>query len=187
MHASANPANVVTAARARFTFLTDRMVRIEWADNGLFEDLATLTVSNRYTDAVPFTRRDSAGKLILKTKYLTLTCIQDGKVLSKKNLTITLNVCGKLVTWYPGKSDPLNLKGTAKTLDEADGSKLKKWIPVEEKDDKCPVQAERNGGQLIWQGDTVDLPLCDGLISRSGWAVVDDSKSVVLDPALCDW
>lgn len=187
MSAFANPENIVIAGRARFTFLTDRAVRLEWAEDEQFEDLATLTVSNRHTQPVPFTRRDSAGKLILKTEYLTLTYTPDGKILSKKNLTITLKVNGKTVTWYPGKPDPLNLKGTAKTLDQADGAQVKKWIPVEKKDNNRPVLAEENGGKLVWQGDTVDLPLCDGLISRSGWAVVDDSSSVVLDPALCDW
>lgn len=185
MVAFANSANIVTVGNARFTFLTDRMLRLEWAEDGIFEDLATLTVSNRHTETVSFSRKETGGRLILKTKYLTLTYTPDGKIFSKKNLSIELRVSGQTVVWHPGQKDRLNLKGTAKTLDQARGSQLKKWVPVAEKDPAKLVLED--WGHIVWQGDMQSLPLCDGLISRSGWAVVDDSSSVVLDPALCDW
>jgi hypothetical protein len=185
MSASANPANVVISSNARFTFLTDRMIRLEWAEDGVFEDLATLTVANRHTEPVVFTRKEYGGTLVLKTEYLTLTHTPDSKPLSKKNLSIEFKFNGESVVWHPGKKDRRNLKGTAETLDQAHGSQLRKWVPVEEKDPSRPVLVD--GGTAVWQGDMKPIPLCDGLISRSGWAVVDDSSSVVLDPELCDW
>ncbi|WFB37437.1 glycoside hydrolase family 31 protein [Kiritimatiellota bacterium B12222] len=183
----ANPANIVVCEHARFTFLTDRLMRLEWADDGLFEDLATLRVCNRSTDFVAFTKEEKGGKLILKTRYLTLTYQQDGKKFSKKNLSITFKTHGKNTTWWPGKKDKLNLKGTAKTLDEFEGGSRQLWVRRDEVDPERPVLATRYDDTQVWQGDSVDLPIEDGLISRNGWAVVDDSESVVLDPALCSW
>jgi alpha-glucosidase len=187
MSAAANPANVVTAGRVRFTFLSDRMLRLEWAEDGLFEDLATLTVTNRDTEPVAFSRADKGRSLVLRTRFLTITHVQDDQKLSRKNLSIQLKVDRKSCTWWPGKPDKLNLKGTTKTLDGINGGTVRTWIPLAEKDDKKPVLLTSKDGARIWQGDHHDLPLCDGLISRSGWAVVDDSTSVVLDPALCEW
>lgn len=35
---AANPRAIVVSGRARFTVLTDRVIRIEWSRNGTFED-----------------------------------------------------------------------------------------------------------------------------------------------------
>lgn len=51
---------------------------------------------------------------------------------------------GREVLWYPGKPDPLNLKGTCRTLDGSNG-------------------------------DNKRSELENGLISRSGWSVIEDS------------
>ncbi len=179
--------NSAVFGRSRFTFLTSRMVRLEWAEDGVFEDRLTLTVSSRKTPRVDFTRTERGGTVVLKTQHLTLTHRPDGKPLSKANLTIAFKLKGRTVTWHPGQKDRLNLKGTARTLDGVNGSKEKVWVHVEKKDPKLAVLRSVKNGEWVWQGKTRNLPLCDGLISRSGWAVVDDSESVVLDPELCDW
>ena len=144
----ANSRNTVWAGNARFQLLTDRMLRLEWAEDGRFEDRATLAVVNRYTADVAFEKESTADEMIIRTKCLTLEYINDGKSLSRNNLKITFELDGKKVAWHPGKKDSRNLKGTARTLDEVDG-------------DSCNLD--------------------DGLISRSGWAVVDDSAGLVLD------
>jgi len=183
-----HPDQIVRFRRARFTVLTDRMLRLEWAEDGRHEDLLTLTVSNRRTDPVPFTVTREGDTLKLETGALTLRYTDDGKPFSRKNLGIRFGLDGKPVAWFPGRKDAQNLKGTAQTLDEAMGNRKKRWIPAQEADPALPVLERRAQGTLVFQGEWVEsLVLCDGLISRSGWAVVDDSTSVVLDPALCDW
>lgn len=179
--------NILTTGNARFTLLSDRMLRLEWAEDGQFEDLATLAVCDRRTPAVPHSAGESDGSLVVRTDFLTLEFTPDGKPFHKRNLTIRLELNGETVEWWPGKTDKHNLKGTAKTLDGASGGKRKKWIAAKDANPDKPVLANNNHGDWIWQGDEEDVPLCDGLISRSGWAVVDDSTSVVLDPDLCDW
>ena len=51
----ANEKAVIIAGNARFTVLTSQMIRMEWAENGIFEDNATLTFINRNLPVPKFT------------------------------------------------------------------------------------------------------------------------------------
>ena len=53
-HPIAHSDNVVICGFARFTILHDRMVRLEWAEDGVFEDRATLAAIHRHTEPVDF-------------------------------------------------------------------------------------------------------------------------------------
>jgi len=143
----ANSRNTAKSGNARFQVLTDRMIRMEWAEDGVFEDGATLAVVNRHTSNVAYKKEFTADGLVIRTKYLTLKYVNNGKRLSKDNLNVAFELDGKKVVWHPGKKDSRNLKGTARTLDEVDG-------------DSCNLD--------------------NGLISRNGWAAVDDSTGLVL-------
>lgn len=150
MSPMANKKSMVVSGHARFTVLTPEVVRIEYSPNCQFEDSATFAVVNRQLPAVRF-KADSAGDfLTLRTDRFTLRYRKGSNPLtvpaSADNLSVTFNVAGGKTEWFPGKSDPQNLKGTCRTLDNCDASK--------------------------------GLPqLEDGLISRSGWAVIDDSPA----------
>lgn len=140
---------MVVAGNARFTVLTPEMVRIEYSDKGVFEDRATFTVQNREMDIVPaFTTTEDADYLYISTDRLNLKYRKgtNPKTVpaSSRNLSITMEHNGQSVLWYPGKPDPLNLKGTCRTLDGCNG-------------------------------DNKRSEMENGLISRSGWAVIDDS------------
>ncbi len=74
-----------------------------------------------------------------------------------KNLKVCFKLNGKEVVWTPGKEDTQNLMGTTRTLDGADGYTLRRE------------------------------PMEQGLVSRSGWAVVDDSQRHVLEPENSKW
>ena len=184
--APANPKNIFSVGHARFTVLTSRLLRLEWVADGNFEDRSTMTVNNRWTKTVDFSVKQTAKKLTLTTSDLTLTYQPNGKPFSKANLEIRLTLKGKSIRWWPGKSDSKNLQGTARTLDGVNGSKEKKWVTPENLDPKKDV-LQRSGHGWCWQGEWKELTLSEGLISRNGCAVVDDSTSVVLDSSLCDW
>ena len=63
----------------------------------------------------------------IKTDALTLTYMPSGDGhFTPDNLSITLVVDGKAVTWHPGLDDPENLLGTTRTLDGALGSKTQR-------------------------------------------------------------
>lgn len=146
---------VVTSGNARFTVLTPQLLRMEWSADGQFEDRATLTFVNRETPVPEFKVRESKSKLTITTPALTLTYLKNGKF-SDKNLKAVFTLNGKEVVWTPGMENPQNLLGTTRTLDGADGSKLKE-------------------------------PMEQGILSRAGWSLIDDSQRHVLTPDGSEW
>ena len=146
---------VVTSGNARFTVLTPQLIRIEWSADGQFEDRATLTFVNRETPVPEFKVRESKSKLTITTPALTLTYLKNGKF-SDKNLKAVFTLNGRKVVWTPGMENPQNLLGTTRTLDGADGSKLKE-------------------------------PMEQGILSRAGWSLIDDSQRHVLTPDASAW
>lgn len=144
----ANDKAVVTCGNARFTVLTPEMIRIEYSDKAAFEDRATFTVVNRNLTVPQFTKKEDLQYLYITTSALELKYRKgsDPRTVpaSSANLSVVVkNHTGK-TTWYPGKPDPLNLKGTCRTLDG-----------------------------LMGEGKRSEME--NGLVSRSGWAVIDDS------------
>ena len=116
----ANPNAVISAGKARFTVLTPEMIRIQYSDRQLFEDRATFAVVNRRLPVPAFTKEERDGYLYIKTDVLTLQYKIGGVISSKPSsdvLTIRFQMNNRQVTWYPGKDDALNLKGTTRTLD----------------------------------------------------------------------
>ena len=141
---------IVKCGNARFTVLTPEMIRIEYSAKGTFEDQATFTVVNRNLDVPQFTKTEDDTYLYITTSNLKLKYRKgtDPRTISASstNLTIAVNGDGVQSVWYPGKPDPLNLKGTCRTLDGL-------------------------------MGDSKRSEMENGLVSRSGWAVIDDSWS----------
>ena len=147
---NANPQAVVREGKARFTVLTPEMIRIQYSEKQLFEDRATFAVVNRNLPVPKFTTEKKDGYLYIKTEALTLKYKINGVISaatpSDNNLSISFEMNGRNVIWYPGKDDALNLKGTTRTLD----------------------------GQI---GDNKRQELENGLLSRAGWSIIDESPS----------
>ena len=145
----AAPEAIVISGNMRFTILTPEMIRIEWSETQQFEDRASFTVLNRRLPVPPFTKEERDGFLYIKTEKLSLQ-YRIGSFpgtfnpASSENLKITFEMDGRTQTWYPWKPDNLNLKGTMRTLDSANGTN--KLSEME-----------------------------NGLLSRSGWAVIDET------------
>lgn len=148
----ANANAVVTCGNARFTVLTPEMIRIEYSETAQFEDRATFTIVNRNLDVPSYMKTDDGTYLYITTERLSLKYRKgsDPRTVpaSPDNLSVTIDNNGTPAYWYPGKPDPLNLKGTCRTLDGL-------------------------------MGDSKRSEMEKGVVSRSGWAVVDDSWSAV--------
>ncbi|UKK51160.1 glycoside hydrolase family 31 protein [Prevotella sp. E13-17] len=144
----ADPDAIVTSGRARFTVLTPEMIRIQYSTTSKFEDRATFAVINRRLTVPKYTTREEGDYLYIETDKLCLRYKKGSTInpnmKSPNNLSISMKVNDVNVTWYPGKEDALNLKGTRRTLD---------------------------GGS----GDNYRNDLEDGIISRGGWAIIDES------------
>jgi hypothetical protein len=144
----ANPESVVVSGHTRFTILTPRLIRLEWSETGKFEDRGTYAFPTRYAPAPPFATHVEGKALTIDTGALTLRHGQNSGRFTADNLSITFKLNGERQTWVPGTPNPLNLRGTRRTLDECEG----------------------------------DAALEEGILSRAGWALFDDSRSAVFNP-----
>ena len=158
----ADPKAVVIAGNARFTVLGSRLVRMEWAADGKFEDRATFGVVNRKMHVPQYTVKKSGKKVTIRTADLTLTYSGNGKF-DENNLSVTFTMADpaakkgiRTVVWHPGMDDSGNLLGTTRTLDGCDGVNTKE-------------------------------PYDKGVVSRDGWAVIDESDRQVFVPVESDW
>ncbi len=147
----------VIAGNARFTVLTDRLIRMEWSEKGVFEDNATLAIVNRNLPVPKFTSTRNGDGVVIRTSAVTLT--YKGGKFAEDNLSVSFKLNGKTVTWHPGLEATGNLMGTARTLDGCTG----------------PDHINNN--------DPMEL----GILSRDGWAVVDESKRHLFVPDDSDW
>ena len=152
----------VVAGNARFTVLTPQMIRMEWSEDGKFEDRATLTFVNRKLDVPQFKVKQSKSKLTITTSHVTLT-YKKGAKFSAENLSAEILVAGKKVVWHYGDVDTQNLMGTTRTLDGYYALNH----PKNRKNKLSPMET--------------------GLLSRSGWSVVDDSSRHVFVPVESHW
>lgn len=117
---AANPEAIVSGPNYRFTVLTDRLIRYEWAEDGKFEDRASTFAINRDFAVPKFHVLDNADLEII-TEYFHLS--YNKKRFSPDGLTAHFNAKYTKwgYSWRFGTPAHLNLGGTARTLDECDG------------------------------------------------------------------
>eukprot|EP01134_Creolimax_fragrantissima_P005070 CFRG5070T1 len=162
---------VSSDGRVRFTLLTDSMVRIEQgkkvntSKGYTFEDRPSIGVVNRNLDVPEYTTKDDGDIMEINTEKWILQYRVGADINDKTGRSIV--VIGKagedFKFWNSSmrsKDDVGNLLGTFRTLDRLDRITLNCTI---NKQDHCE-----------W-----------GIISRSGWAVIDDSDGPVMDTN--DW
>ncbi len=164
----ADDAQVVVAGAVRVTVLTDRLLRIEHAADGCFEDRPTLTVVNRRFPAVPFRSRRDGDSLVVDTGPVRLEVDDVTRPFHPRRVRARIGDGDRTVTWTFGKVDRGNLGGTVRTLDGWKGRCTPRVVGFD------PV----TGFEREWDEQT----LGEGLLSRDGWTVVDDTGTVVLDP-----
>lgn len=146
----ANPNSVVKGDKYRITVLTDRLLRLEYSENNNFIDEPTQIVFNRQFEEVDFAVEEDENLLKIRTNQLSL--YYNKKQFSPEGLWITLThgygVYGS--TWNYG--DILNdLKGTTRTLDDADGE-----VPLET-------------GLMSREGYSVLDDSTSAIITEDGW------------------
>ena len=134
-----------TGKNYRITFLTERLVRLEYQSEGRFEDRPTTAVQCRDFPPVEVEARRFPGRVEMDTACLHLS--YDEKPFSPEGLSLSVKggLSAYMSDWRYGQSLS-TLGGTARTLDQADG----------------------------------EIPVGDGLISRNGFSVLDDSRSMIL-------
>ena len=149
----ADPRAVVTLGQARFTVLTPQMIRMEWAADGKFENHASFVFLNRHMPVPKFekTLADDGKQLTLKTSALTLTYTPSAD----------------------GRFTPQDLQ-----IQLAVEGKPVTWHPGMDDPENLQGTTRTLDGAL---GGKTQEPMGQGLVSRSGWVLLDDSTRPLFD------
>ena len=162
---------VASDKMARFTVLTPRLIRMEYAlTAGKFEDRASLAVVHRSTPLPVFQQSETQGVLTILTTSVKVTYVVGKGPFSVATLSVqplgTSAVDG-FPGWRFGDANPGNLLGTIRGQDQQSATPLNCTTNANEKDN-----GEYN--HCEW-----------GLISRDGWVVYDDTNNAHTDEQ--DW
>lgn len=168
---AADPKAVVKGGKYRFTVLTERMLRMEYDSDGEFPDHATQMAVNRKFPVPEYEVIDTEGKLQIVTKYFQLTYNKQEFCQTGLQVQMFHNpYLRKLGTWFYGHTEFVNagnLRGTTTTLDNASGDTF--------------YNLDTNDDTNVMGKPAEKVPMCQGLMSTSGFTVIDDSKSMWLD------
>lgn len=146
--------------KARISLVTDGVVRLEYSDKGQFVDDSSFVAVNRNYAPVKFNVRRRGKQVTITTAQMVISYRPGTGKYSDKNLTIaSARKASVPFKWHPGLKDDKNLLGTYRTLDAYDGN-LRDGKP---------------------------MPIEDGLLSRNGWTLVDDSQSYLFDHSEWPW
>jgi alpha-glucosidase (family GH31 glycosyl hydrolase) len=123
---SCRKGSIIAGDHYRFTILTPRLIRMEYASDSVFEDRPTQTVINRNFETPYFTAYETKKQLEIDTEWLSIS--YDKKKFSAGGLSVKARSesCGIYSTWHFSEPVREGLWGTARSLDQADGA-----IPLE--------------------------------------------------------
>ena len=90
----ADPAAIVKLDHVRFTVLTPQLIRMEWAQNGKFEDHPSFVFLNRRLPVPPFRKQITGSTITIDTGKLHLVYHRKNNTsgFTAANLAITLQV-----------------------------------------------------------------------------------------------
>lgn len=142
----ANPAAIVTSGNMRFTVLTSELIRIEYSAQKKFEDRASFVVINRNLPVPVFTKREENGYLYIITDKLELRYKIDEHPINNDRCEPNLQITMRV-----------------------NGEEVF-WYPGK----KDPYNLKGTTRTLDMAEGDVRSWLEDGLLSRSGWAVIDE-------------
>jgi alpha-glucosidase (family GH31 glycosyl hydrolase) len=152
----ADPRAIVTVGHARFTVLTPELIRMEWAADGKFEDHASFVFLNRHLP-VPEFQAHYAGH---------------GEAFEIKTAALDL--------LYAISEDDRKFEAHNLSINMLVDGKPVTWHPGNKDPENLQGTTRTLDGAL---GSKTQEPIEQGLVSRSGWALVDDSTRPLFDSA----
>lgn len=144
--------------QARFTVITDGVIRMEWSPNGIFTDSPSFLAVNRTYTPVKYEVKNKGRWVEITTDKMKLKYEKNSGRFTETNLSVCSSPkLGTAFTWKPGMKQNNNLKGTYRTLDGYDGDH---------------PQHNPTGNPM---------PIEEGLLATDGWTCLDDSKNFLFD------
>ena len=160
MHPVCDPKNVIQGEKYRITVLTPGLLRLEYAEDGQFEDRATQVVLNRDFAPSEYTVKETEEELQIFTERIHM--IYNRKEFASNGLSLKVrgNISNFHSIWHYGDKIE-DLGGTARTLDDVNGS--------------CPLES----GLMSRFGFTVLDDSTSLILKEDGW--VEPRKKGIKD------
>jgi hypothetical protein len=173
--AAAKPTGIVVAGPARFEILTPRLIRLEYAADGRFENRPTMLAFNRQIDPPPYTVHSNNGTLVIRTARITLSYKMNSGPFTTGNLILTV-AQGHGTTRATPQWESASYDADPKGI-----GPLGYFGEQDQADTGPPPTSGNLGGwarSLDQQSGPIELH--PGLLSRDGWFFIDDTRNVVL-------
>src|SRR3954464_2690681 len=150
----------ITDGKARFEVITPSLIRLQYAADGKFENGRTQTTEGRLRSSGSFRTSVKNGRRIIRTSRLTLRWRRGSGAFTASNLSVVVG--RRTVHPAPGANPPP--PGGGRRLPPAPG----------------PTPSPLGGWRRSL--DLVDgpRPLHEGVLSREGWYLLDDSKTALV-------
>lgn len=151
----ANSKSIIRGNKYRITVLTERLVRFEYSENGLFEDRATEQVFNRNFDIPKFDVMQDAKILTITTDYMKIIYVKDA----------------------PFKGTRVNPASNLKVelLENLDLNKPNRYWYFD------MPEVKNYGSPDFELKDNKKIKLKKSLYSLDGFVTLDDSKSMIIE------
>ena len=210
----------VIAGKARFSCLSPFLVRLEYDENGLFENLPSFRAISR-PKAIAFKSHETSGKShVFDTGEIKITYLDDQKPFSEENLKIQYLCDGDGKTWTPSQVDHANLGGANESYDEYSRSFVPNGVAeasIEDLDLNTLLhiaKIRKSFNESFGRPWDVTTPVREfqfeaidrleelpdelkemiqrrikhptGILSRSGYFLLNDSATPLIDPST-DW
>ena len=117
----ASPANMVAGEKYRITLLTEGLVRLEYSEDGIFEDRATQMVFYRDFPDTEYRVLETEDSMEIRTSRIHLLYNKQEFSSHGLSIQVTGNISNYHSIWHYGE-EVCDLGGTARTLDRADGA-----------------------------------------------------------------
>ena len=156
--AKANQAAIIKGNKYRFTVLTERLIRIEYSENGVFIDTPTQLVLSRNFNVPKFEVNQDSKYLEITTKYFKLSYTKEAPITDSR---LKVNLIGTESIWY--YDHPLIKTYDGNLLSIEGKEKYTKGIYSIEGfsciDDSSSLLIDINGNLIKKGSNTIDLYL----------------------------
>ena len=157
--------NIIKGDKYRFTVLSERLIRLEYSDNGVFVDEPTELVLYRDNEKVKFEFQDNDKYILIRTKYFKLTYLKNkpfsgSKINPIANLKVELLNSDRI--WYYGHPEIRNYGTPYLSFEDTDNKlKLKRGLYSIEGfasiDDSKSKILNQNNELISREGNNIDI------------------------------
>lgn len=120
-NAVANPENVIQGFKYRITVLTERLIRLEYNINGLFEDRPSEFALKRKFKRPDISIKEDQNYLEITSPYFKLFYVKEKPfkgTLFNKRANLRIDIVGSERSWYYGHPEARNFKAPGYAFDQ---------------------------------------------------------------------